>query len=244
MKLVDELIHSLRFYDTRGCHGFECCDRELNIMTQWKFKQGGNLQTHSNEAETETKAFSTQSSPHETLEDIRADLGNCQRCKLAEGRENIVFGTGNPEAELVFVGEGPGYDEDRQGQPFVGKAGQLLTKIIQAMHLTHEDVYICNVIKCHPPKNRNPQPDEIKACFPFLLRQLQVIRPRVICALGTFAAQTLLDTQHPISRLRGHFHDFHHIQLMPTFHPAYLLRNADKKREVWEDMQQIMKALS
>jgi DNA polymerase len=244
-KLIDELIHSLQFYQQSGCHGFECSDRDLTVMNQWTNPQkNNNTDAASQEAETKTAPFSTSSTENETLEDIRTELGDCRRCKLAEGRKHIVFGGGNPRAELVFVGEGPGYDEDRQGQPFVGKAGQLLNKIIQAMHFKREDVYLCNVIKCRPPRNRNPEPDEIEACFPFLLRQLEVIRPRIICALGTFAAQTLLNTRKPISRLRGTFHDFHDIPLMPTFHPAYLLRNADKKREVWEDMQQIMKALS
>ncbi|MEE8398472.1 MAG: uracil-DNA glycosylase [Desulfobacterales bacterium] len=179
----------------------------------------------------------------ETLDDIIDDLGDCHRCPLAKDRTKIVFGVGNPDAKLVFVGEGPGYDEDKQGEPFVGRAGQLLTKIIQAMNLTREQVYICNIVKCRPPGNRNPSPDEITTCSPFLKRQLMTIQPDFICALGTFAAQTLLNTTVPISKLKGHFHDYMGIQLMPTFHPAYLLRNAGKKRDVWEDMQKLMKAM-
>ncbi len=179
----------------------------------------------------------------ETLEEIRAELGECGRCGLSETRTNLVFGVGDPKARIVFVGEAPGRDEDLQGEPFVGDAGQLLTKIIQAMGLERSEVYICNVLKCRPPNNRNPLPSEIEHCHPFLLRQLKAIGPGVIVALGTFAAQTLLKTKEPISRLRGKFHDYHGIPLMPTFHPAFLLRNANMKREVWEDMQQVMKLL-
>jgi len=174
-----------------------------------------------------------------TLEDLRAELGDCRRCKLHSGRTQIVFGVGNPRAKLVFVGEAPGRDEDLQGEPFVGQAGQLLTKIIQAIQLKREEVYIANIIKCRPPENRNPEPDEIAACEPFLVRQLQVIRPKLICALGAFAAQTLLKSEEKISALRGRFHQYQEIPVMPTYHPAYLLRNANRKREVWEDMKKI-----
>ena len=176
-----------------------------------------------------------------TLADVRRELGDCERCKLHKTRTNIVFGTGNEQAKLVFVGEGPGLDEDIQGEPFVGAAGQLLTRIIRAINLRREDVYICNIIKCRPPKNRNPEPDEIEACKPFVLKQLEVIRPRLICALGSVAAQALLETAAPIGILRGRFHSFRGVKLMPTYHPAYLLRNPAKKRGVWEDMQMIQK---
>ena len=174
-----------------------------------------------------------------TLESIREDIGDCQRCKLAPKRTNIVFGSGNPNAELVFVGEAPGYDEDQQGLPFVGRAGQLLTKIIESIDLKREDVYICNVLKCRPPDNRNPEPDEVAACNPFLKKQLATIRPKIVCCLGTFAAQTVLQNAAPISKLRGKFFDMDGIRVIATFHPAYLLRSPDKKREVWEDMKQI-----
>jgi uracil-DNA glycosylase family 4 len=176
-----------------------------------------------------------------TLEQVRADLGECTRCKLHTHRTQIVFGVGNPNAKLVFVGEAPGADEDAQGEPFVGRAGQLLTKIIQAMGMTREDVYICNIIKCRPPNNRTPESDEVVACQPFLLQQLQAIAPRFICALGGPAAQTLLQTKEPISRLRGRFHDFHGIPLLPTFHPAFLLRNPNEKKTVWEDMKLLLR---
>jgi len=176
----------------------------------------------------------------ENLEDIRSDMGDCERCDLSTLRNNLVFGEGNPEADLVFVGEAPGADEDMQGRPFVGRAGQLLTKIIEAMGLKREYVYLCNILKCRPPGNRNPKPEEIEKCEPFLIRQIESIKPKVICALGTFAAKTLLNTDAPISMLRGRFHRYHDIQLMPTYHPAYLLRNPGAKKLVWKDMQMIM----
>lgn len=177
------------------------------------------------------------------LDQIRSELGDCQRCRLGQARTRLVFGVGNPDADLIFVGEAPGRDEDLKGEPFVGKAGQLLTRIIEAIDLSREAVYICNVIKCRPPENRNPLPDEIESCEPFLLKQVEAIKPKVICALGKFAAQTLLKTEAPISTLRGLFHDYHGIPLMPTYHPAYLLRNPGMKRQVWEDVQKIQKKL-
>jgi DNA polymerase len=179
----------------------------------------------------------------EDLTAVRADLGECTRCKLHETRTNIVFGVGNPGARLMFVGEAPGADEDRKGEPFVGRAGQLLDRIIAAMGLRRDEVYIANVLKCRPPNNRNPEPDEVNECRPFLLRQIEAVSPEVLVALGAPAAQTLLDTQAPIGRLRGRYWRVEGIDLMPTYHPAYLLRNPAKKREVWEDMQQVMERL-
>jgi uracil-DNA glycosylase len=182
-----------------------------------------------------------QSGP--TLEDVRNELGDCRRCKLHRTRKTLVFGEGNPKATLMFVGEGPGYDEDVQGRPFVGKAGQLLTKIIQSIQFQREDVYIANIVKCRPPQNRNPEPDEIRTCSPFLLRQIQAVQPRIICALGTFAAQTLLNTTASITALRGRIHHQAGIKVIPTYHPAFLLRNPNKKREVWEDMKRLLEHL-
>jgi DNA polymerase len=180
----------------------------------------------------------------DTLEALQAHIGDCRRCKLAPHRTHLVFGVGNPRARLVFVGEAPGRDEDLQGEPFVGRAGQLLTEIItKGMRLRREDVYIANVIKCRPPENRNPEPDEVATCEPFLLRQLELIGPEVIVALGKFAAQSLLRTKTPITQLRGRWSDYHGIKLMPTFHPAYLLRNPGDKRLVWDDIQKVMRAL-
>ncbi len=174
----------------------------------------------------------------EALRSVRAEIGDCTRCKLhGLGRRQVVFGVGNPDADLMFVGEAPGADEDVQGIPFVGRAGQLLTKIIEAIGLSRADVYIANVIKCRPPQNRNPEPDEVETCEPFLFRQIDIVRPKVIVALGKFGAQTLLGTLDPISQLRGRVYDFRGAKLIPTFHPAYLLRNPGSKREVWEDMK-------
>jgi DNA polymerase len=178
------------------------------------------------------------SDPAEALAAIRADLGPCTRCKLhGLGRQQIVFGVGNPQADLMFVGEAPGADEDVQGEPFVGRAGQLLTRIIEAIDLRREDVYIANVIKCRPPENRNPEPDEVEQCEPFLFRQIDTIKPKVIVALGKFAAQSLLKTEEPISRIRGREFTYRDAILIPTYHPAYLLRTPSAKREVWEDMK-------
>ena len=219
-KIIDEIDVTLRHMADRGCDGFDCAQASLAKMAAW-----GQPAVQDNE----------------TLDGIRTDLGDCKRCKLAARRKNIVFGAGDANAAIVFVGEGPGYDEDQQGEPFVGAAGQLLTKIIQAIKLDRNRVYICNVIKCRPPGNRNPEADEIETCFPFLQRQLASIRPDFIVALGAFAAQTLLQTTTPISILRGRFHDYRGIKVLPTYHPAYLLRNEDKKRDVWEDMKMLMK---
>ena len=183
--------------------------------------------------------------PAEALIAIRADIGDCTRCKLHTlGRTQIVFGVGNAEADLMFVGEAPGADEDEQGIPFIGRAGQLLTKIIEAIDLRRDDVYIANIIKCRPPQNRNPEPDEVASCEPFLFRQIAVIKPKVIVALGKYAAQTLLRTEAPISRLRGQVFDYRGAKLIPTFHPAYLLRNPSSKREVWEDMKLVKRLLT
>jgi DNA polymerase len=174
-----------------------------------------------------------------SLEAIRDDIGDCERCKLCEHRRTIVFGEGNPQARLVFVGEGPGADEDASGRPFVGRAGQLLDKIIAAIGMRREDVYIANVVKCRPPQNRTPEPDEVDTCEPFLIRQLAFIHPEVIVALGAPAFQCLVKTKEPIGRARGQWRDWNGAKLMPTFHPAFLLRSPDKKREVWEDMKKV-----
>jgi len=223
-ELIDEASNTLKYMAGEGCSGFDCSDETLKIIAGWG---------------KQTSFVSC-----DDFEEIRRNLGDCRRCKLCAGRTNIVFGTGDPAAKLVFVGEGPGYDEDQKGEPFVGKAGQLLTKIIEAMNLTREKVYICNIIKCRPPGNRNPAPDEIKACFPFLEMQLDAIRPDFICALGTFAAQTLLDSDEPISKMRGRLYGYREMKVMPTYHPAYLLRNPEKKRDVWEDMKKLISLMN
>ena len=255
-----DLAAHLRFYADLGVAGFSR-DRA------WRIRGDGDVETAAAAQTTATAPVPAQTpspatpmpslpapgaasaitsaagSPAEALAVIRADLGECTRCKLHKGRTNLVFGVGNPDARLMFVGEGPGADEDAQGVPFVGRAGQKLTDIIRAMGFQRDDVYIANVVKCRPPGNRNPELDEIEQCEPFLMRQIDVIKPAIIVALGKFAAQTLLRTTEPITRLRGRFHRIGDVRVMPTFHPSYLLRNPAAKREVWEDMKQVMAAL-
>jgi DNA polymerase len=195
---------------------------------------------------TEENLFSDTSLAYQatSLKELRAAIGDCRRCKLWSGRTHLVFGVGNPRARLMFIGEGPGRDEDLQGEPFVGRAGQLLTDIItKGIGLKREDVYIANVIKCRPPDNRNPEPDEVDSCEPFLKKQIDLIRPEIIVALGKFAVQTLLKSKIPITRLRGNWYTYHGIKLMPTFHPAYLLRNPGDKKVVWEDIKKVINEL-
>jgi len=204
---------------------------------------GRAVQAEPSAAATPLRTAAAEPAPAVRLAQLAAAARACRDCRLHAGRTQVVFGTGDPTAALVFVGEAPGHDEDRQGEPFVGQAGQLLTRIIAAIGLTREQVYMLNVIKCRPPNNRNPQPDEVAACRPILQAQLACLRPRVICALGTFAAQALLQTEEKISRLRGRFHRLGDIQVMPTYHPAFLLRSPQYKRAVWEDMQLVRDAL-
>ncbi len=195
---------------------------------------------------TENDLFADLAAVHgaDNLEALRLAIGDCQRCRLCSGRTHLVFGVGNPHARLMFIGEGPGRDEDLQGEPFVGRAGQLLTDIItKGMGLKRADVYIANVVKCRPPENRNPEPDEVASCEPFLKKQIDLVRPEIIVGLGKFAVQTLLQSKVPITRLRGNWHTYHGIKLMPTFHPAYLLRNPADKKLVWEDIKKVIKEL-
>lgn len=223
-RVIAEVSLSLQRMAESGVRGLDCSEKSLNALKTWG-----------------RPPPRPAAVPAETLKDIRANLGECVRCGLSESRTRIVFGQGHPNARLMFVGEGPGQEEDLAGEPFVGAAGQLLTRIIEAIKLTREEVYIANVVKCRPPGNRTPQPEEIATCSPFLRRQIAAIRPLFICTLGGCAAQTLLGTKAPISRLRGRFYDFAGIRVLPTFHPAYLLRNPEKKREVWEDLKRLMK---
>lgn len=205
------------------------------------------LQTRPNlqgtESENSTSSPASREEKGERLEEIRKELVDCRRCPLCKKRNNVVFGVGDPDADIVFVGEAPGREEDLKGEPFVGEAGRLLDRILNAMGTDRQHVYICNVEKCRPPENRDPSAEEIEACEPYLKRQLFVIRPRVIVALGRLAAQTLLKCDTPIGKLRGKWHEYEGIPLLPTYHPAFLLRNPSAKREAWEDMKQVMKQL-
>jgi uracil-DNA glycosylase len=223
-ELIDELSHTLRRMAEGGIRRLECSEAHLTSLQSWG-----------------TPVLPPACPDGESLDDIRADLGECVRCALCRSRTRIVFGQGHPQARLLFVGEGPGQEEDLAGEPFVGAAGQLLTRIIEAIHLRREEVYIANVVKCRPPGNRTPEPGEIATCSPFLRRQIAAIQPLFICTLGSCATQTLLGTIESISRLRGRFYEYEGIRVLPTFHPAYLLRNPEKKREVWEDMKRLMK---
>ena len=231
-----QLAEHLRFYAELGVTG-------INRDPAWRARAGS---TSTSNTQLPTPKEVTESGPPAaervwTLQEIREDIGDCTRCKLHTlGRQQIVFGVGSPTADLMFVGEGPGADEDVQGVPFVGRAGQLLTKMIEAMGFTREDVYIANVVKCRPPENRNPEPDEIASCEPFLFRQIDAIKPKVIVALGSFAAKTLLKTNEPISRLRGRVFDYHGAQLVPTFHPSFLLRSPNQKKYAWDDLKKVL----
>lgn len=231
----DAVREHLRYYRDLGVAG-------VTTDPVWRQRAGDTPPTPTTDTEKEPAPMTDAAAG---LVAVREDLGDCTRCKLhAAGRHQIVFGVGNPNADLMFVGEAPGSEEDLQGVPFVGRAGQLLTKIIEAIEFSRDDVYIANVIKCRPPGNRNPEPDEVATCEPFLARQIDLINPRVIVALGTFAAHTLLKVDTPISRIRGKVHDYRGAKLIPTFHPAYLLRSPDRKRDVWEDMKKVRALLT
>jgi DNA polymerase len=237
----EQLAEHLKFFEELGVAGYR---RDFS----WAGRQESGESGASRESVESKESREPSNSPESAVEQlaaIRDDIGECVRCRLCKlGRKQIVFGVGNPNADLMFVGEAPGRDEDIQGVPFVGRAGQKLTQIIEAIGLKREDVYIANVIKCRPPENRNPEPDEVEQCEPFLFRQVDTIRPKVIVALGTFAARSLLKTMDPISRLRGRVYDYRGAKLVPTFHPAFLLRNPNCRREVWEDMKKVRALLN
>ena len=241
----DDLRAHLEFFEELGVEGIRRdaewrtrTDEPTNLRTYEPPNPRTNEPTNSPTHEPVVSVFR---SPEEALAAVKEDIGaDCCRCKLAGlGRTQIVFGVGNPQADLMFVGEAPGADEDIQGEPFVGRAGQLLTKIIEAIGMKREDVFIANVLKCRPPGNRNPEPDEVEQCEPFLHRQIDIVKPKVIVALGKFAAQCLLKTNTPITRLRGQEFKYRDAILMPTYHPAFLLRTPSAKREVWEDMKRV-----
>lgn len=238
MNQHDQLREHLTFFTELGVDG-------VSRDRAWRTRAGAEapavaVDTTASESPMSTEARANAGAQ---LAQLRQDLGDCTRCKLHSTRTHIVYGVGNPRADLMFVGEAPGRDEDQQGIPFVGRAGQLLTKIIEAIDLQRDEVYITNVIKCRPPSNRNPEPDEIQTCQPFLFAQIDAVQPKVIVALGAFAVQTLLQRDDAISRLRGRVFDYRGAKLVPTFHPAYLLRSPDKKRDVWEDMKTVRSIL-
>jgi uracil-DNA glycosylase len=241
-ELGEQILAHLQLYEEMGV-------RWVSIPKLQKARAAGRTRKAAVPALKVPKPVSRVESPKsldpagEALEAIRADLAGCKRCKLASTRKNIVFGSGNPNADLMFVGEAPGGDEDEQGLPFVGRAGQLLTKIIESIGMKRTDVFICNIIKCRPPGNRNPETDEIAACEQFMFRQISAVKPKIICALGAYGAQTVLRTTEAIGRLRGRLIDYRGVKLIATYHPAYLLRNPIEKRKVWEDMLIVRKYL-
>jgi uracil-DNA glycosylase family 4 len=249
--LIDQIKNRLEYYRELGVEGISLppvarvprADVETGtVLSRDKLSSPEKIDTYPIAEARSLSLFEknlSESSVEDSLEKIREDIGDCQRCKLCSTRTHIVFGSGDPKAKLVFVGEAPGADEDAQGLPFVGRAGQLLTRILESIGLSRQDVYICNVIKCRPPENRFPEKDEIASCSPFLLRQLEAIRPKVICCLGAAAAQTILKRKSSVGWMRGRFQDYRGAKLIVTYHPAYLLRNPDAKRDVWEDMKKI-----
>jgi len=242
--ILQNLENYLKFQKTLGMKEIIDLSKETTASLQnKKIKDNENNLPFLFLSKENEKELPNQGTKETLMKNLRDEIGDCKRCKLHTGRTNLVFGTGNVNSELVFVGEAPGADEDIQGEPFVGRAGELLTKIIKAMGYDRKEIYIANIIKCRPPNNRNPEPDEIKTCEPFLRKQLSIISPKIICTLGTFATQTLLKTQERISLLRGKFYLYQGIKVMPTFHPAFLLRNPQEKRTVWEDVKLVMKEL-
>jgi uracil-DNA glycosylase len=253
LQLRRALAERIRYYNELGIYDFY--RRELPVTTQLRPEPREEMPQRAvapipapNQevlfAIANPKPESAAKDPAQGLRLIREDLGDCTRCRLHEqGRKQIVFGVGNPQARLMFIGEAPGADEDQQGEPFVGRAGQLLNNMIKAMGLRREDVYIANIIKCRPPGNRTPERDECETCSPFLMRQIAVIKPKVIVALGAVAAKTLLAVNAPMSELRGHWYDFRGTKLAVTYHPAFLLRDPRQKKESWKDLQRVMKDL-
>jgi len=251
--LIGEVGNYFRFLAEAGCQGFDCSAQSLEILKSWGHEGAGNrgqgagnrLQVTGNLVPCDLQPVTCRPlppAPCNLLTSVRAELGNCRRCPLSQNRLHLVFGEGNPQAKLVFVGDKPGIEEDRSGKPFLGEPGQLLTKIIEAgMKLSRNQIYICDAVKCRPPGDRNPKSDEINACLPFFNQQMAAIKPDFICVLGETAAQILLKTDLPISQLRGQFYDYMGIKLMPTFHPADLLRYPEKKRAVWEDVKKILR---
>ena len=235
-----EWINYIRYQQKLGIKEvfLPCSLDEFMELTKRRRKIGDAVRDGESKKDSPSRTASPLPNALPALEKL---VSTCVKCRLSKGRTQTVFGFGNPHADIMFVGEAPGRDEDLQGKPFVGRAGQLLTKIIQAMGFERSDVYIANILKCRPPNNRGPLPDEVETCTPYLLKQIELIKPKIIVALGSYAARFLLNTETPISKLRGEFFDFHGAKLIPTFHPAFLLRNPNMKRPVWEDMQKVLK---
>jgi len=255
--IYEDINYFLRYLKQMGAKGADIKQTSLECIRKWeKFcvssqqKIQKNIDKRLTQKQKPVPGIKKQipqkqsfTNTNDSLTTLLKTVKSCTKCKLHKTRTQIVFGAGDPKSNIVFVGEAPGFDEDKTGKPFVGAAGQLLTRIILAMHLNRDMVYICNILKCRPPENRKPEPDEMKHCFGYLETQLDIIKPDIICTLGSTASQALLNENTSITRMRGHFYDYKGIPVMPTFHPSYLLRNESKKKEVWHDMQQIMKKM-
>jgi len=263
ISVIEDTENYLQFLNETGCKGFDCSKESIEKINSWRVRnqksgvgsqksevrsrkpevRSRNPEVRSQKPTANSQQPAAGNQQPETIEIIQKDINDCQRCKIANDRKNILFGTGNPKTRLVFVGDIPSYEEDEIGEFFKGDVGELFVKIVRAIDFTPEQIYICNIVKCRPPAGRDPVPDEIKICLPFLKRQLAVIKPDFICVMGNLAAQTLLETTTPISELRGHFYNYMGAKLLPTFHPKYLLRYPDKKREAWDDMKMLMKEM-
>jgi DNA polymerase len=252
--IYEDINCFLKYLKQMGATGADIKQTSLQCIRKWeKFRVSGqetSITKHIHQKQKTVTSDEKQilrkesfSRTNDSLTTLLKTVKSCKKCNLHKTRTQIVFGAGDPKSHIVFVGEAPGFDEDKTGKPFVGAAGQLLTRIIHAMHLNRDMVYICNILKCRPPNNRKPEPDEMKHCFEYLEAQLDIIKPDIICTLGSTASQALLKVNTSISRMRGNFYDYKGIPVMPTFHPSYLLRNESKKKEVWLDMQQIMKRM-
>ena len=240
--IMKELRKAIEFYSELGFEYLPLKREDIYALISKKtaITDRGSVDSNQNRADYEDNYISNK---EDALKSLRNDIGDCHRCTLSEHRNNIVFGEGNPDAKLMFIGEGPGRDEDIQARPFVGDAGKLLAKLISKMGFKREEVYIANIVKCRPPSNRDPENDEITACRPYVEKQIEIINPKAIVSLGRIAAQSLLRSKTPISKLRGSFYDFQDIPVMPTFHPAYLLRNPKGKWLTWDDMQKVLEKL-
>ena len=241
IEIKQHLIKALELYGELGFEYLPVKRKHVSGLISG-IESGDTVEPHACE-NREQKSVDSVFKGGEELDRLRNDIGDCTRCKLSRGRKNIVFGEGNAGADIMFIGEGPGRDEDIQARPFVGDAGRLLTRLIEKLGMRRDDVYIANIVKCRPPNNRNPEEEEIVTCRPFVERQIEIVKPKVIVCLGRISAQSLLRSNVPISKLRGSFHDFNGIPVMPTFHPAYLLRNPRDKWLTWDDMQKVLEKL-
>jgi len=249
ISVIEDTENYLQFLNETGCKGFDCSKESIEKINHWRVRsqkpefRSQNSENRSQKPEVRSRNSEVRSQKPDTIEIIQKEIENCRLCKIADDRKHILFGKGNPKARLVFVGDIPSYEEDQSGEFFNGDIGELFVKIVRAIDFTPEQIYICNIVKCRPPAGRDPVSDEIRICLPFLKRQIAVIKPDFICVMGNLAAQTILETNISISELRGNFYNYMGAKLLPTFHPKYLIRYPEKKREVWNDMKMMMREM-